>query len=891
MYWKSSNDLLLQLKRLPRLFIEYYYCQLLDQSPTVQKVMLSATISPGRSNPSPVPSTSSGTERDHCSVITGSKYKQSEPSTMYGKDMPPLPSLGMRPFHDPRHEQEKQRLLPTLMDEQLLSGQSLGSHGEDGLSDKMVAEIHPSIKTDEMVAGTLTPALSTVTTINMESPTLSDMTAVSLSMGSPASSMANMSSAVNHSCPLELASLVCSTAMSSSSSTLPRHGIHPTLAVGQSSIPASLPPLNQLIPICSDSSASFTPTTSTINMSTPTLAHIQSHPLPPCDSMDVDTTDPQSDLAIDVETAGNLDHASNLNHIKLNLVSSITNTVTLQSKPHIKFASSASHSSFDTGFASIAVDSVGVIAPSAEPTASDTASNHCESLVWSTGTNLPQSQSTVLPVHSSSSHPSVLASFESQVVHPSSHQTSVKTAPAFVNTRSPQLQLNTIVPDRESYLSNIDPFSKTVALSRKRKSCPTRAVNKDTLTPNDRLQQGIVKLDVYSMYLNNPRTLLSISIPPDYTPRLAVSLPSSRLASAATTSNYSRSSTQGSSKRSKSSQERVPGAPRTCHGGLGSSTSPLTILPTGAMGTFPIARRASTGGPSSGAKKSHASNGKHSSKENGSSKSKSSGPRGSFGGIIRSESMGAIPSGSTFVFPRSSSFTIPQAITQSGMPTSQGAGASKKPRQNRAGALGSGGGGDPSGIVVDETVLLKKNGRRIDMSIFNDTSKAPPVFWKKGGMLYIPDTTPGFSLLTPEEVAICSTLRILPDQYMHIKEVILTQVERRGPFKKRDAKSWFRIDVNKTAIIYDWFRALGWIPSDEVWERQFAVVKSRGDAIVVTSVPKTNHTSSSNYAASSGTIKYPGAYRPGGMVGAPSTSLSAIRQSQDSTLPFAMRNV
>ncbi|KAH6571447.1 hypothetical protein BASA60_007159 [Batrachochytrium salamandrivorans] len=72
---------------------------------------------------------------------------------------------------------------------------------------------------------------------------------------------------------------------------------------------------------------------------------------------------------------------------------------------------------------------------------------------------------------------------------------------------------------------------------------------------------------------------------------------------------------------------------------------------------------------------------------------------------------------------------------------------SKKPRQNRAGAMGSGGGGDPA----------------------------------------------GFTALTAEEVGICSTLRILPDQYMHIKEVILTQVERRGPFKKRDAKSWFRL--------------------------------------------------------------------------------------------------
>ena len=66
-----------------------------------------------------------------------------------------------------------------------------------------------------------------------------------------------------------------------------------------------------------------------------------------------------------------------------------------------------------------------------------------------------------------------------------------------------------------------------------------------------------------------------------------------------------------------------------------------------------------------------------------------------------------------------------------------------------------------------------------------------------GGLLNIPCDTVGYDLLTTEEIGICSTLRILPDQYLHIKETILLQVAKRGPFKKRDAKSWFRIDVNK----------------------------------------------------------------------------------------------
>jgi hypothetical protein len=85
--------------------------------------------------------------------------------------------------------------------------------------------------------------------------------------------------------------------------------------------------------------------------------------------------------------------------------------------------------------------------------------------------------------------------------------------------------------------------------------------------------------------------------------------------------------------------------------------------------------------------------------------------------------------------------------------------------------------------------------------MYNDTKGAPQVLWKKGGMLRIPQDTEGYNNLTFEEIGICSTLRILPLQYLHIKETILGNVLKlKGPFKKRDAKSWFRIDVNKVSL-------------------------------------------------------------------------------------------
>ena len=51
--------------------------------------------------------------------------------------------------------------------------------------------------------------------------------------------------------------------------------------------------------------------------------------------------------------------------------------------------------------------------------------------------------------------------------------------------------------------------------------------------------------------------------------------------------------------------------------------------------------------------------------------------------------------------------------------------------------------------------------------------------------------------LTLEEIKTCATLRITPKQYIEIKRTMLTAVRSYGPFKKREAQTWFRIDVNK----------------------------------------------------------------------------------------------
>lgn len=73
----------------------------------------------------------------------------------------------------------------------------------------------------------------------------------------------------------------------------------------------------------------------------------------------------------------------------------------------------------------------------------------------------------------------------------------------------------------------------------------------------------------------------------------------------------------------------------------------------------------------------------------------------------------------------------------------------------------------------------------------------------------------GYDLLTDEEKKICSILRLLPVQYLAIKDALLSAYEqRKTPFKKREAQKMCRVDVNKTAKVYDWFRYLNWLPQE-----------------------------------------------------------------------------
>jgi transcriptional adapter 2-alpha len=73
------------------------------------------------------------------------------------------------------------------------------------------------------------------------------------------------------------------------------------------------------------------------------------------------------------------------------------------------------------------------------------------------------------------------------------------------------------------------------------------------------------------------------------------------------------------------------------------------------------------------------------------------------------------------------------------------------------------------------------------------------------------DGVVGVEMLSQQERVLCSNVRILPKQYLLIKDTLLAEHAKTGYLKKGTARSLVKIDVNKTARIFEFFEQCGWI--------------------------------------------------------------------------------
>ena len=71
--------------------------------------------------------------------------------------------------------------------------------------------------------------------------------------------------------------------------------------------------------------------------------------------------------------------------------------------------------------------------------------------------------------------------------------------------------------------------------------------------------------------------------------------------------------------------------------------------------------------------------------------------------------------------------------------------------------------------------------------------------------------SPGSELLSSAERDICVQMKLLPLNYLSIKNTLIRECLRHGYMKKRSARHLVKIDVNKTSQLYDFFVSQGWI--------------------------------------------------------------------------------
>ncbi|KAJ2499281.1 hypothetical protein GGH96_003649 [Coemansia sp. RSA 1972] len=131
--------------------------------------------------------------------------------------------------------------------------------------------------------------------------------------------------------------------------------------------------------------------------------------------------------------------------------------------------------------------------------------------------------------------------------------------------------------------------------------------------------------------------------------------------------------------------------------------------------------------------------------------------------------------------------------------------------------------GDPQSLTAtadDNVPSFQRAGQvfaeDMDISLIMPLRPRSTVKWNKADPIDI-SSAPMHERLARAERHCCSVLRLMPEQFLSIKLLLLKEGLSRPPgtFKKRDAQRLCRIDVNKTSKIYEWFVSMGWLSGSD----------------------------------------------------------------------------
>lgn len=70
---------------------------------------------------------------------------------------------------------------------------------------------------------------------------------------------------------------------------------------------------------------------------------------------------------------------------------------------------------------------------------------------------------------------------------------------------------------------------------------------------------------------------------------------------------------------------------------------------------------------------------------------------------------------------------------------------------------------------------------------------------------------PGYEKLSADEKELCSVVRIVPDNYLDFKQILITESKKNGYLRLAQARILLKIDVNKTRKLYDFLVEKGYI--------------------------------------------------------------------------------
>lgn len=70
---------------------------------------------------------------------------------------------------------------------------------------------------------------------------------------------------------------------------------------------------------------------------------------------------------------------------------------------------------------------------------------------------------------------------------------------------------------------------------------------------------------------------------------------------------------------------------------------------------------------------------------------------------------------------------------------------------------------------------------------------------------------PGFDKLLPKEQDLCSQVRLVPQAYIELRDLLVAENKKCGSLRLQTARKMLKIDVNKTRKLYDFLVVEGYV--------------------------------------------------------------------------------